>query len=106
AYGLCVGLHERDFTRALELCDSAVKQEFFNPNLYLNLAQLHLAFGLKADGLRHLRRGRMIDPGNARIARALSELGRRRGPLLSFLPRDHAVNRWFGKALHRVGATA
>ena len=104
--GLCVGLVDRDFTKALELCDSAVKQEFFNPELYLNLAKLHLAFGLKEDGLRHLRRGRMIDPANGAIRAEFDKLGSRRGPLLRFLPRDHLFNRWFGRARHRIATAA
>ena len=36
---------ERAFDRALELCRSAAKEEFFNPELYHNLARVHLAFG-------------------------------------------------------------
>ena len=40
-FGLCLGLAERRFDRALELCRSAAKEEFFNPALYHNLAKLH-----------------------------------------------------------------
>ena len=50
-------------TRRSSLCRSAAKEEFFNPALYHNLARVHLAFGFKAEGIRYLRRGLMIDPG-------------------------------------------
>ena len=60
-FGLCLGLGERRFDRALELCRSAAKEEFFNPALYHNLARLHLAFGFRAEGLRFLRRGHLIN---------------------------------------------
>ncbi len=53
-YGLCVGISKRRFDQALELCRSAAKEEFFNPALYRNLAQVHLAFGFKAEAIRSI----------------------------------------------------
>ena len=96
-YGLGLALVERRFDRALELCRSAAKEEFFNPELYHNLARVHLAFGFKAEAIRYLRRGLMIDPGNAAMLTELNELGLRRRPVLSFLPRRHPVNRLLGR---------
>jgi tetratricopeptide (TPR) repeat protein len=95
-YGLCVGLVEHNFERAAELCRSAAKQEFFNPEQYLNLARVHLSFDFKAEGIRYLRRGRMIDPGHLGIAAELAQLGVRGQPVLAFLPRRHMINRWLG----------
>jgi len=95
-YGLCLALAERRFDKALELCRSAAKEEFFNPLLYHNLARVHLSFGFKAEGIRYLRRGLMIDPGNELIAASLKDLGVRRRPPLRFLSRRHRLNRWLG----------
>ena len=95
-YGLCLGIAKRRFDQALELCRSAAKEEFFNPELYRNLAQVHLAFGFKAEGIRYLRRGLMIDPANQEILNDLRILGVRRRPALGFLPRRHLLNRWLG----------
>jgi tetratricopeptide (TPR) repeat protein len=109
-YGLTLGLARHRYHEALDLCQSAVKQEFFNPDLYLNVAQLNLAFGFRAESLRYLRRARMIDPGNQEIHRLLEELGPRAQPVLRFLPRRHVLNRWLGTARHvlrrRVDAPA
>ena len=96
-YGLGLALVERRFDRALELCRSAAKEEFFNPELYRNLAQVHLAFGFKAEAIRYLRRGLMIDPGNSPIVNDLSRLGVRQSPILRFLPRRHPMNRLLGR---------
>jgi hypothetical protein len=101
-YGLCLGLVERRFEESVELCQSAAQQEFFNPDLYLNLARLHLGFGFKVEGVRYLRRGLMIDPGNLAILDMLQSLGDRRLPVLGFLPRKHPVNRWLGTLRYRV----
>ena len=100
-YGLCIGLEESRFDRALELCRAAAKEEFFNPVLYHNLARVHLVFGFKAEAIRFLRRGLMIDPSNERIQEALGQLGVRRRPVLGFLRRRHVLNRWFGRLLRR-----
>lgn len=103
-YGLCVALVERRFNKGLELCGAAVKEEFFNPDLYLNLARVHLSFGFKAEGLRYLRRALMIDPANADAQAELRRLGLRKRPVLGFLPRRHLLNRWLGRARKHLGA--
>ena len=100
-YGLGLALVERRFDKALEYCRSAAKEEFFNPELYHNLARVHMAFGFTSEAIRHLRRGLMIDPANVALAEDLARLGRRRLPVLQFLPRNHPVNRWLGRLRHR-----
>ena len=47
-YGLCVRLGERRLEKASALCHAATKQEFDNPDLYLNLARLHRASGVRS----------------------------------------------------------
>jgi hypothetical protein len=101
-YGLCLGLGDRRFEEAVALCQSAAKQEFFNPDLYLNLARLYLGFGFKSEGVRYLRRGLMIDPGHGEILAMLRDLGDRASPVLGFLPRRHPVNRWLGAVRHVI----
>ncbi len=103
-YGLAMGLAERRLDRALELCRSAAKEEFFNPAHYHTLARLHLAFGFKAEAIRYLRRGLMIDPENDSIAAELKDLGIRRRPPFGFLRRQHALNRWMGMLLGRTAS--
>lgn len=103
-YGLCLATVERRFNKGLELCRAAVKDEFFNPDLYLNLARVHLAFGFKSEALRFLRRGLMIDPAHAVLRNELENLGRRQRPVLTFLPRRHLLNRWLGRMRTRFGS--
>lgn len=105
-HGLCVGIVERRFEDAHDLCAAAAREEFFNPDLYLNLALLHLAFERRAEAMRYLRRGQMIDPGSRAIRDELERLGRRNRPVLRFLPRGHLLNRWLGQARRRLGRAA
>jgi tetratricopeptide (TPR) repeat protein len=96
--GVAIAHVERNFEESRALCESAAKQEFFNPDLYLNLSRVYLEFGRRSEALRYLRRGQMIDPGHTSIRRAIAKLGRRRLPILPFLPRRHPVNRALGTA--------
>lgn len=96
--GLAIARALRDFEESRALCESAAKQEFFNPDLYLNLSRVYLEFGRKSEALRYLRRGQMIDPGHALIDHTILELGRRKMPIVPFLPRRHPVNRALGTA--------
>jgi tetratricopeptide (TPR) repeat protein len=99
-YGLSLGLSCRAFEESVELCEAAAKQEFFNPEHYLNLARLYVGFGFRSQAVRYLRRGLMIDPGNHVLSTLLRQVGDRRNPVLAFLPRRHPVNRWLGAARH------
>jgi predicted Zn-dependent protease len=101
-YALALALAKGEFLEAAELARAAVRREFYNPDLYMNLARIYLAHDFKAEAVRILRRGMMIDPRNRRIVRALESLGLRRRPPLPFLPRGHTLNRLLGMVLVRV----
>ena len=79
AYALALALVRGQFLGAAELARAAVRQEFYNPDLYLNL-----------------------EPENEQIQTRLVELGVRRRPLFRFLPRNHVVNRLLGRVQSRV----
>jgi len=102
-YGLALGTVERRFNKALELCRSAAKEEFFNPEVYHNLSRVHMAFGFKSEAIRYLRRGLMIDPAHEAMVADLEQLGLRQSPVFRFLPRRHLVNRVLGRLRHRIG---
>lgn len=101
-YALALALVRGQFLGAVELARAAVRQEFYNPDLYLNLARIYMAFDCKAECVRYLRRGLMIDPENERLRRKLEELGLRRRPAVRFLPRAHIVNRMIGRLQARM----
>ncbi len=103
-HGLALALAERRFDKALELCRSAAKEEFFDATHYHNLARVHLAFGFKAEGIRYLRRGLMIDPEHGEILCEVERLGIRRRPPIAFLRRDHLLNRWLGRLRQRLAS--
>jgi predicted Zn-dependent protease len=97
AYALALALVRGQFLGAVELARGAVREEFYNPELYLNLARIYSAFGLKAEAIRYLRRGLMVDPESSTLQGMLLEFGIRRRPPVRFLPREHLINRLLGK---------
>jgi predicted Zn-dependent protease len=102
SYALALALVRGQFRGAAELARAAVRQEFYNPDLYLNLSRIYLTVDMKSDAIRFLRRGLMVVPDHDRIRRMLVRLGVRRRPLLRFLPRSHVVNRILGRVQSRV----
>lgn len=102
SYALALALIRGQFLGAVELARASVRQEFHNPELYLNLSRIYLAFNFRAEAVRFLRRALMVDPDHEPVRRKLAELGLRRRPLIRSLPRNHPVNRWLGLVQARV----
>lgn len=102
SYALALALAKGEFLAAADLARTAVQQEFYNPDLYMNLAKIYLIHGFKAEAVRILRRATMVDPDNERILGELASLGVRRRPIIPFLPREHRLNRALGKLFSRT----
>ena len=102
SYGLALAHVRQQFNGAVELARGAIRQEFYNPDLYLNLARIYLAFDFKAEAVRYLKRGLMVDPECAPLQQRLVALGIRRRPPLGFLPRAHPANRFLGRLQARL----
>jgi predicted Zn-dependent protease len=102
SYALALALVRGQFLGAVELARAAVRQEFYNAELYLNLARIYLAFDFKAEAIRFLRRGLMVEPESEVIHKRLAELGVRRRPPIRFLPRGHLLNRLLGQFQARM----
>jgi tetratricopeptide (TPR) repeat protein len=97
-YGWAVATIEHRFERGLALCREALRADGSSADIYLNLSRVLMAGGRKAEGLRYLRRGLMVDPRDATLLLEWRRLGVRRRPVLPFLPRRHLVNRILGRA--------
>lgn len=96
-YGWALATLQRRFDKGLALCRSAVRDDYENPEVYLNLARVLLELGRKSEALRYVRRGLMIDPRDTLLLIEWRRLGIRRPPVLAFLPRRHLLNRILGR---------
>jgi Flp pilus assembly protein TadD len=100
--GYCIAKERGQVKKGCDLCNESLDLEPENPLHYLNLAKIHLMTGHKSEALDVLREG-MATGGSLEIVALLGEIGPRKPPVLSFLPRDHALNKWLGLILHRLG---
>ena len=99
--GFCIAKERGQVRKGSAHCDAALKVEPDNPVHYLNLAKVQLIAGKKPEALDTLRKG-MGHGGTPEIAALLAQLGKRKPPVLSFLPRDHFLNKYLGMILHRL----
>jgi len=96
-YGVCVAVVKRRYAEAAKYCNISLKSQFMDPNHHTNLALVYLERNDRGSAIEHLKAGLRIQPKNRRIHRILSEIGRRRPPVVSFLSRDNPINIWLGR---------
>lgn len=101
-YGLALALHAPERKEALAFCERAAQVEFYNPDLYLNLARVCLIQGDRIRAADAIQRGLSLRPNHHGLRQAMRELGRRRDLVLPFLPRCHPINVLLGRWLHRL----
>ena len=101
--GLLLARVERRFSEASRLCEDALRMKRNHAQLYLNLAEVFVAAGNKEDALEVLRLGMANTGRDARLQAMLNQFGRRRPPVVPFLPRSNFVNWSLGFIRHLVG---
>lgn len=99
-YGLA---HRRKQVReGLQLCNHAVKMEFYQPDNMLNLARTQLLAGDRRGAIASMRRGLAIDRDHAGLVALADQIGTRREPVLRFLPRANRLNVLLGRLRHAI----
>ena len=101
-YGWAVATIEHRLERGLGLCREALRADGASPEVYLNLARVLMSHGRKAEGIRYVKRGLMVDPRDEELIEEWRRLGMRRSPVFPFLPRRHVCNRLFGRLRGRL----
>lgn len=95
-YAVCLAEEEGIFDKAISLCVMAAEKEFYNPVVYLNLGRIFLLNKQKNIAIKAFRKGLKFDETNAEILSIVKKLGKRRRPVVSFLPRNNSLNRLLG----------
>ena len=85
--------------QGIAMCLRAITNDPFNCDHYLNLGRIYLLGNDRRRAIRSFKKGLKIrkDP---RIIKELRQLGIRRTPPISSLPREHFLNIITGKVLH------
>lgn len=100
--GYCVARERGQVSRGTELCMISLEHDPNNPEHYLNLGKIQLLSGNRAEALRILREG-VARGENAELMAVLNEFGKRKSPLIPFLPRTNPLNKFLGLILRRIG---
>jgi tetratricopeptide (TPR) repeat protein len=100
-YALCLAVVERKYEQAISLCLMAVKREFYNPDIYLNLGKVYLLNGQRVVAVKAYRKGLRIDSTHPELIEEIKEMGIRRKPIISFLPRKNFANKFLGILVNR-----
>ncbi len=100
-YGLTLVLVERNSNLGIGYCDRALRTTGPDPELLLNQARAHLSLGQRDHAVKAIARGLAANPHDAALSLAQAAMGWRRQPVLPFLSRSNALNRWLGQLRHR-----
>jgi predicted Zn-dependent protease len=104
--GLALALTDQNWAEAEDLCYMAVRMKRNQPELYLNLAEVYLRAGRREDAIWILNNGLQFTKQDRRLATALTKLGVRGEPVLSFLDRKNFLNRQLGRLRRRLSASS
>jgi len=99
---LCIARERGQINKAISLCRETLEEEPDNPVLYLNLGKIFLMQGRTEEAIEVYRKG-LSKGANEEIIAELVRIGNRRPPPLSFLSRDHPLNKYIGIILGRLG---
>src|SRR5579864_2985352 len=100
--GVVMARSEQKWAEAEKLCDSAVRMKRNQAQLYLNLAEVYATAGRREDAVEALQSGLKYARRDVRLTIAMNKLTERRRPVLSFLERQHPINRQLGMLRHKT----
>ncbi|MBI3995303.1 MAG: tetratricopeptide repeat protein [Nitrospirae bacterium] len=100
-FGLALGLGENRINEAVTYCTTAIKKEFYHTEFYVNLARVYLKANRRSSAVNVLYKGLKIDSQDPGIQAELRKLGVRRKPVLGFLTRGNAINKFLGRIQSR-----
>jgi hypothetical protein len=82
---------------AVDLCREVAAEDHNDAEVYYNLALAEYKLNNRRRAVLAVKRGLSIDAANPELLRLRTLMGSRRQPVISFLDRDHAINKWLGK---------
>lgn len=96
----CLAKERRQFEQAVRLCQEAIHKDPHSSDHYLNLGRVHFLAGRRSEAIHVFRQGLLYE-ANAHIEAELRRIGLRKPPVVSFLRRDHPINKYLGKFLKK-----
>jgi predicted Zn-dependent protease len=101
--GLSMVLSRTRGKEGVRLCERAIEQGYFHPDVCLNLGKAYLECGQRKKARATFLMGLRLDKKNRDLQQALATMGTRRPPVFPSLGRRHTLNRVAGRVLTRLG---
>ena len=99
--GYGIALRQNKIREGIELCERAVRVEFYEPDHYFNLARTQLLAGKKRAAMRTIKNGLHIDSDHLELNKLNGDFGSRRPNVVPFLQREHPINAYLGRLRHQ-----
>lgn len=99
-YAFCIAKARGQVSKAISLCEEAIKKEPQNSLHYLNLGRIYLITNNKEDAIKTFREGLNYEP-NQQIVDELNRFGPRKPPVIPYLKRSNPINKHLGIILRR-----
>lgn len=96
-YGVCLAEVKGKIADGLECCRISIARDRFHADHYANVARIYVIGKSRKKAIEALRSAQSFDADNTLALDLWNQIGRRKKPVLSFLPRDHALNQVLGK---------
>ena len=100
--GYGVARFQGKLREGLQLCEHAIKLQYYEADNHWNLARVHVLAADRKHAVLALERALKLDPDHEGLKALQKEIGMRRPPVLKWLGRDHPVNRWLGRMRHNL----
>ena len=100
-YAVCLAKERGEVQKALLLCEEAMEDDPGNALHYLNLGRVLVTAERKREAIKVFRNG-LLYGKNTLIGKELDMLGWRDIPVISWLDREHPVNKWLGRILFNI----
>jgi len=101
-YGYCTFMCLRKRKEGIALCKKAVQLDSLNPRHHFLLGKAYLGVGTRKMAWKVFEQGLQVRPGYRPIKDAMEQMGNRKKPVLSFLPRGNPINVALGRLRHRA----
>lgn len=103
-YGLCIERVEKKSKPAIELCQKAMELQPYDMRHRANLIQVYLNLRARRRAVEVLEAGLKHAPDDEVLLAVRERMRYRRPNVISFLSRDHPLNRWLGRLRDRPAA--
>ena len=95
SYAFCIAKARGQVSKAISLCEEAIKKEPNNSQHYLNLGRIYLIGHNRESAIKIFRVGLSYE-SNQQIVDELNKLGTRKPPVIPFLKRTNPINKHLG----------